>query len=151
MSNMNPVTLQKIDTLRENYLKDEKARVVRNALVKNDIGTISRNFDSERNNPNTETRFDFFDIEYNHLDILNGHPQADSVPSRPDNYDEMVECARRLSEGYAFLRVDLYTLNGKIYFGETTFFHHSGMVPFVPGKWDDIMGAWIKLPQKYNG
>lgn len=106
---------------------------------------------TERNNPNTETRFDFFDIEYNHLDILNGHPQADSVPSRPDNYDEMVECARRLSEGYAFLRVDLYTLNGKIYFGETTFFHHSGMVPFVPGKWDDIMGAWIKLPQKYNG
>lgn len=52
MSNMNPVTLQKIDTLRENYLKDEKARVVRNALVKNDIGTISRNFDAERNNPN---------------------------------------------------------------------------------------------------
>ena len=49
---MNPVTLQKIDTLRENYLKDEKARVVRNALVKNDIGTISRNFDAERNNPN---------------------------------------------------------------------------------------------------
>ena len=47
MSNMNPVTLQKIDTLRENYLKDEKARVVRNALVKNDIGTISRNFDAE--------------------------------------------------------------------------------------------------------
>jgi len=37
---MNPVTLQKIDTLRENYLKDEKARVVRNALVKNDIGTL---------------------------------------------------------------------------------------------------------------
>ena len=52
MSNMNPVTLQKIDTLRENYLKDEKVRVVRNALVKNDIGTISRNFDAERNNPN---------------------------------------------------------------------------------------------------
>ena len=52
MSNMNPVTLQKINTLRENYLKDEKARVVRNALVKNDIGTISRNFDAERNNPN---------------------------------------------------------------------------------------------------
>ena len=49
---MNPVTLQKIDTLRENYLKEEKARVGRNALVKNDIGTISRNFDAERNNPN---------------------------------------------------------------------------------------------------
>ena len=82
----------------------------------------------ERNNPNTETRFDFFDIKYNHLDIINGHPQADSVPAKPDNYDKMVECARALAQGYAFLRVDLYSIKGKIYFGETTFYHHSGLV-----------------------
>lgn len=52
MSKMNAVSLQNIESLRENYLKDEKARVVRNALVKNDIGTISRSFEAEINNPN---------------------------------------------------------------------------------------------------
>lgn len=41
---------------------------------------------TERNNPDTETRFDFFDADYNHLDIVNGHPMADIVPYKPDNY-----------------------------------------------------------------
>lgn len=102
---------------------------------------------TERNNPNTETRFDFFDIDYNHLDILNGHPQADVVPAKPNNYDDMVEVARQLSKGYAFVRIDLYSYKGGVLFGEITFYHHSGMVPFIPNKWDDIMGAWIDLPK----
>ena len=97
---------------------------------------------TERNNPNTETRFD------NHLDILNGHPQADTIPAKPDNYDDMVEVARQLSKGFAFVRIDLYSHKSGVLFGEITFYHHSGMVQFVPNKWDDIMGAWIKLPNK---
>ncbi len=100
---------------------------------------------TERNNIKTDTRFDFFDIDYNHLDITNGHPQADHVPMKPDNYDEMVDCARKLSKGLPFVRTDFYSVIGKVYFGETTFFHHSGMVPFVPDKWDKIMGSWMKL------
>ncbi len=103
---------------------------------------------TERNNPNTETRFDFFDIDYNHLDILNGHPQADVIPAKPKNYEDMVEVAKQLSEGFAFVRIDLYSYKGGVLFGEITFFHHSGMVPFIPNKWDNIMGAWIKLPNK---
>ena len=103
---------------------------------------------TERNNPNTETRFDFFDIDYNHLDILNGHPQADVIPAKPENYYDMVEVARQLSKGFAFVRIDLYSYKEGVLFGEITFFHHSGMVPFIPNKWDDIMGAWIKLPNK---
>ena len=103
---------------------------------------------TERNNPNTETRFDFFDMDYNHLDIINGHPQADTIPVKPQNYDDMVNVARQLSNGFAFVRIDLYSYNGGVLFGEITFFHHSGMVPFVPNKWDDIMGTWIKLPNK---
>ena len=103
---------------------------------------------TERNNPDTETRFDFFDINYNHLDILNGHPQADTIPPKPNNYNDMVEVARKLSKGLPFVRVDLYSYMGGVLFGEITFFHHSGLVPFVPDKWDDILGAWINLPNK---
>ena len=51
MTNMEPISTAKIDELREAYLKDEKARVVRNALTKNDLNTVSRVFDAEAANP----------------------------------------------------------------------------------------------------
>ena len=51
MNNMKSVTTQEFDALRQNYLNDSKARVVRNALTKNDISTISRSFEAEMSNP----------------------------------------------------------------------------------------------------
>ena len=55
MTEMNGICLCELNELRESYLKDEKARVVRNALVKNDISTISRVFEAEASNPNVFT------------------------------------------------------------------------------------------------
>ena len=49
---MNPVALELIDQLRDDYLGDAKARVVRNALTRNDLAQISRVFESEAANPN---------------------------------------------------------------------------------------------------
>lgn len=45
-------------------------------------------------------------------------------------------------------RVDLYEVNGRVYFGEMTFFHWSGMKPFEPAEWDRTFGDWITLPEK---
>ena len=44
------------------------------------------------------------------------------------------------------VRVDFYEVNGKLYFGELTFYHFSGFMPFQPSKWDKIFGDWIELP-----
>lgn len=52
MNNMNPISPETLSRMRAEYLKDEKARVVRNALTKNDLGTISRNFDAVAASPN---------------------------------------------------------------------------------------------------
>lgn len=93
-----------------------------------------------------DTRFDFFDINYNHLPIINGHPNADICPSKPKCFDKMLDIARSLSKGIPHVRVDLYNVNGDIYFGELTFFHWSGMVPFEPLEWDYSFGKMIKLP-----
>ena len=65
---------------------------------------------------------------------------------KPENYDKMIDISERLSKGIPHVRVDLYNINGRIYFGELTFFHWSGLVPFVPEKWDYIFGSWLKLP-----
>ena len=101
---------------------------------------------TERHLKNEETKFDFFDADYVHLNIRNGHPNASQPPAKPKTFEEMKKLAGILSKNIPQLRVDFYEVNGKAYFGELTFFHWSGLVPFVPEEWDSIFGRWLKLP-----
>lgn len=93
-----------------------------------------------------DTRFDFFDTEFNHLPFKQGHPLATKEIKKPAGFEKMLELARKLSKGFRHVRVDLYDINGHIYFGELTFFHFSGNVPFDPEEWDYKIGEWLKLP-----
>ena len=58
----------------------------------------------------------------------------------------MKEIAAKLSKGIPSVRVDLYEINGKIYFGEMTCTHWGGFMPFDPPEWDVTFGKYIKLP-----
>ena len=103
---------------------------------------------TDRGNVNEETKFDFFDTDFNHLPFTNGHPNANRTIAKPAGFEKMKELAAILSKGEPHLRVDFYDINGKIYFGELTFFHWGGMVPFKPAEWDYTFGSWIELPTK---
>jgi hypothetical protein len=72
----------------------------------------------------------------------------EQLPPKPVNYEKMLELARKLSEGEPFLRVDLYEIEGKIYFSELTFTPCGGMMQFDPDQWDQTLGQWIQLPEK---
>lgn len=102
---------------------------------------------TDRNNPDTETKFDFFDSEFNHIDVKNGHPNADTPPSKPKCFTEMIQLAETLSKGIPHVRCDFYEINGKVFFGEMTFFHWAGLVPFDPPSFDRKMGDWLDLKQ----
>ncbi len=102
---------------------------------------------SDRQTAGEETKFDFFDMDYNHLDLRNGHPNAAVPPEKPVQFGLMRELAQKLSQGIPHVRVDLYEVNGRVYFGEMTFYHWSGMVPFDPPEWDRKLGSWIGLPE----
>ncbi len=93
-----------------------------------------------------ETKFDFFDMEFNHLPFRNGHPNANIKINKPSGFEQMQELAAKLSTGIPHLRVDFYNINGRIYFGELTFYHWSGLTPFVTREWDYIFGSWLILP-----
>ena len=93
----------------------------------------------------TDCRFDFFDMDFNHLDIENLHPHADKPIPKPELFEEMKEVAAKLSQGMKFVRIDLYQLNGKVYFGEYTFFHGGAFAPFKPDEWERRLGDWINL------
>lgn len=93
-----------------------------------------------------DTRFDFFDTDFNHIDVKNGHENSTKVIHRPERFEEMIEIAEELSRGLPHVRIDLYNINGKIYFGEYTFFHFSGLIPFEPDEWDIKFGEMLVLP-----
>lgn len=100
---------------------------------------------TDRGSKTEETKFDFYDAEFNHLPFTNGHPNANKEIKKPQSFEEMKRLAEVLSKGIPQVRVDFYDINGKVYFGELTFSHWSGFVPFVPEEWDYTFGSWIDI------
>ena len=64
------------------------------------------------------------------------------------NIDEMIGLSEKLAKNFSFLRVDFYNVNGKIYFGELTFYPTSGFGKFTDENGDRLLGDWITLPKK---
>lgn len=92
------------------------------------------------------TYFDYFDMNGNHLPFTQGGMNSPVTPSLPSNFEEMKRVAGKLSQGLPHVRVDLYSVDGKVYFGEYTFFDSSGFEKFTPQEWDGIFGEWLTLP-----
>ena len=70
--------------------------------------------------------------------------RGNEIP-KPDNYDQMVTIAEKLSEEFKYVRIDLYNVDGKIYCGEITFYHGSGTYLITPKEWDEKLGAMLDL------
>jgi len=133
--------------IAEKYMEDKKTSELRDYKFFCFGGEAKLIFiATDRQTEGEETKFDFFDMEYNHLPFTNGHPNAKVAPEKPECFDEMRELAEKLSDGIPHVRVDFYEVDGKVYFGELTFSHWSGIVPFEPEEWDYKIGEWIKLP-----
>lgn len=93
----------------------------------------------------TDCRFDYFDMNFHHLDIMRRHPNAGKRIEKPAMFEEMKQIATVLSQEMRCVRIDLYQLNGKIYFGEYTFFPGGGFELFRPNKWERQLGEFIHL------
>lgn len=90
-----------------------------------------------------------YDREFNLLPVKETRENYPLKIKMPDNFNQMVEIAEKLSSGMPHVRVDLYNVKGRIFFGEFTFFHGSGLSNFfIPKEWDKIFGDWIELPKK---
>ena len=89
---------------------------------------------------------DFFDTEWNHQEFIGLNlaavPSA-VMPSRPKAMDEMIKVAKKLSEGIAFSRIDLYETGEHVYFGEVTFYPASRFGEFKPEQWSSIIGEML--------
>ena len=134
--------------IAEKYLEDESGYELKDYKIFCFNGEPKLLFvASDRQIEGEETKFDFFDLDWNHLPFTNGHPNSTRHIEKPENFEEMIDVARKLSANIPHVRIDLYNCKGKIYFGEITFFHWSGMTPFVPIEWDYKLGSLISLPK----
>ncbi|WP_366254577.1 ATP-grasp fold amidoligase family protein [Thomasclavelia ramosa] len=87
----------------------------------------------------------FYDIEWNNLYITSDCPASNRNIEKPDNLDEMLNIAAKLSKDFPFVRVDLYNVDGKVYFGELTFYPWSGYVQFEPDEFDYLLAKPLHL------
>ena len=129
----------------EKYMVDESGYELKDYKFFCFNGKVKLMFIATDRNSNNETCFDFYDENFNHLPFTNGHPNSKKQIKKPHNFEKMKELAEKLSKDIPQVRIDFYNINGKIYFGEITFFHWSGFVPFEPEEWDYKLGDLIDL------
>ena len=134
--------------IAEQYMEDAETRELRDYKFFCFDGVAKAIFIATDRGSSEETKFDFFDMNFNHLDFTNGHPNATPYPAKPKSFELMIDLASVLSQEIPHVRVDFYEVNGHVYFGEMTFYHWSGFTAFDPPKWDKTFGDWIKLPDK---
>ena len=91
---------------------------------------------------------DFFDMDWNHQPFRGLNKACDNSTTpipRPEKFDEMKQIAEILSQDFPFVRVDMYQANGKVYFGELTFYPASGYGHFTPDEWDEKIGSLFNI------
>lgn len=109
-------------------------------------GEVKCCFVCSNRNDKDGLKVDFYDLNWNRMPFIRHYPNSVCNIPKPKCYEEMIRLANQLSIGIPFVRVDFYEVNGKVYFGELTFFPGAGFEEFTPESYDYLLGSWIKLP-----
>ena len=134
----------------EKYLEDKKYKELRDYKFFCFSGDVKIMFVASNRQKKGDTYFDFYDTNFNHLDIINGHPNSPNKIEKPRNFDKMIYLSKVLSKGLKHVRVDFYEVDGKVYFGEMTFFDGSGFDKIEPEIWDYKLGNMLNIDQIYK-
>lgn len=89
-----------------------------------------------------------YDADWNYVDVGTDCDKLGDVVPKPEGLEEMKRVAEDLSNDFPCVRVDLYWVNHRIYFGELTFYPWTGYVVFDPREFDMILGEKFSLPEK---
>ena len=102
----------------------------------------------------TKETIDFYDMDWNHMPFVGLNPDARNglTPvACPNNLGEMKDICKKLAKNIPFVRVDLYVIDDKKFFGELTFYPASGIGVFTPDEWDKRLGDLLTLPNAVGG
>ena len=97
----------------------------------------------------TNHKRNLYTPDWEYMPIAFTYPTDDNnIIPRPQNLDKMLDLANILSGDFPFVRVDLYSVDDRVFFGEFTFFPDGGLGKFVPEKSNCEIGSWLQLPSK---
>ena len=86
-----------------------------------------------------------YDTQWNKIRVASEGARIDENAPKPENLQEMLDVAAKLSEDFPYARIDLYSLKNRIYFGEITFYPWSGYMEFEPDEFDFTLGEKFVL------
>lgn len=93
-------------------------------------------------------KLNVYDLDWNFVDFYMTSPNDRNVHiERPKCLDEMLRLARELSKNDIFVRVDFYSIDEKLYFGELTYHPGAGNIDFHPDEYDYKLGEMLQLPK----
>ena len=88
----------------------------------------------------------FYDLEMKEMPFRRSdYKHMDIIPLIPDEFDKMIDMVKQISKGLDFLRVDMYYINGKVYFSECTFYPCDGYMKFEPEEYDEKIGKLLTI------
>lgn len=147
---------------REWPYKDLKPRIIIEKYMGNEMydykfqcfnGKIDHIFVCEGRNTKRGVRYYYFDKDWNYLDYCHYDDiDLDYLKTlKPDNFNDMIKNVEKLCKDFIEIRIDLYNIDGKIYFGEFTFFTSSGFDTTITSEADLIIGKRLDLNRKNSG
>ena len=133
----------------EKYMKDDNLEDLEDFKLQCFNGVVDNIFVCVERYTETGVKYHYFDRNWNYLPYCpyEGIDATNVGVARPEKLDEMIEISEKLSKGIPEVRVDLYYINGKIYFGELTFFSHGGYDLDITYEADMEMGKRMSLPK----
>lgn len=131
--------------IAERYMQDGDTKNLNVYKILN-FGGTPRIIQTIQNDKTKAETIDYFDTDWNLLDLRQGFPNSEVPLPRPKTLPDMLRAAAILSAGFPTLRTDFYEINGRVFFSEITFYTDSGLCPFEPPSWDLLLGTWTRLP-----
>lgn len=132
--------------IAEAYMTDESGTELKDYKIYTFGGEpylIQVDFDRFHNH-----RRNLYTTEWEYMDETIEYSKDPNVKiAKPEHLEEMLECSRKLAVGTISLRTDFYSINGKIYFGEITFYQEAGFAHFEHEEFAKKLGDQIKLPK----
>ena len=129
----------------EKYMTDETEGDLKDYKIHNFDGepkVVEVDFDRFKSH-----KRNLYSAEWEYIESAITYPNDSTHQiKRPQQLEEMFECARKLSQGLPYVRTDFYLIDNQIYFGEITFFHDGGWSKFSSEKFEKDFSSWIKLP-----
>lgn len=134
----------------EEYKEDKATGELRDYKFFCFNGVVKSMFVASCRQTREEPYFDFYDDNFNWINVKQKHPNSPIALTKPLCFEKMKDLAAKLSAGFPHVRIDFYEVDGNVYFGEFTFYHFSGFVPFLPDDFDYKMGEWTDLSLNFN-